>query len=149
MSSRRFPRLKDGDTPEPFHFNIIYAELERQSRRTGQGQARLTDGDDPVLVVDRDTNLIRDAIVVTQAAAATIVSGKRRSAWGTMKLLVCTAINAATDPPTIDWEAETLPTGKSRPFFSNFLGGSSPAAGKLCLVRLTPLGWELAVNDCG
>lgn len=47
---RSFPRLRHGESLEPWHLNVIYAELERWSKLTGVG-ATVRHGDLPQIIV--------------------------------------------------------------------------------------------------
>lgn len=54
MSRRQLPRLKDGDELEPWHLNVIYAELERLNKMRGSGSIVVQNRDGGPLIMSTD-----------------------------------------------------------------------------------------------
>jgi hypothetical protein len=89
---------------------------------------------------------VKPGVVETQAAAATVVSGKLRAGAGYFYFLNPVDIDDSTTPPTIDFDTDTTNT-VAVPFY-NLYAAASPIAGKLILVAPSPWGWLLATGDC-
>jgi hypothetical protein len=92
---KKFPRVKSGDKLTPQHLNIVYAELERLSKMTGDGavvvEADRSDGPRVKLVSAGEwARLVKPSSSIAAISGSTMTQGTAVFLGGTATQLAAT-----------------------------------------------------------
>jgi hypothetical protein len=106
---KAFPKFRDGDPLEPWHLNLIFRELERWRKLTGQGPLVVRHGDSPTIEL-----LQADDIVLVRTNHGPIPKRNATTGvWGSVTVtLYDESQNDDGDPRTVLGEDEEVAFNK-------------------------------------